>query len=443
MSTPDAIADATLKALGDHLLVDGFPMVMDPVASQGSWLVDTTGQRWLDLFTFYASNALGMNHPGLVDDDAFREELLAVAMNKPSNSDVYTPQQARFVATLARVLGDPELPRYLFIEGGSVAVGNAVKLAFDWKSQRNEQAGRSRDLGMQVMHLRHAFHGRTGYALSLTNTDPIKTDRFPKFAWPRISSPAVTFPIVDHLDAIVAAEEQALDEARAAFAANPHDIACFPAEPIQCEGGDRHLRPEFLQAMQALCVEHDALFILDEVQTGAGMTGSPWAYQQLGLEPDVIAFGKKLHVCGIMAGRRVNEVETNALAVSSRLNSTFGGNLTDQVRATKILEIIERDDLMTNASTQGAWLVDQLTALAAEHPTLVSNVRGRGLIVSFDLPTKAVRNDVTGRLFREEHTILLGCGERSVRFRPSLAITREDLTEGLARLTRVLRTTTT
>ncbi len=443
MSTPDAIADATLKALGDHLLVDGFPMVMDPVASQGSWLVDTTGQRWLDLFTFYASNALGMNHPGLVDDDAFREELLAVAMNKPSNSDVYTPQQARFVATLARVLGDPELPRYLFIEGGSVAVGNAVKLAFDWKSQRNEQAGRSRDLGMQVMHLRHAFHGRTGYALSLTNTDPIKTDRFPKFAWPRISSPAVTFPIVDHLDAIVAAEEQALDEARAAFAANPHDIACFLAEPIQCEGGDRHLRPEFLQAMQALCVEHDALFILDEVQTGAGMTGSPWAYQQLGLEPDVIAFGKKLHVCGIMAGRRVNEVETNALAVSSRLNSTFGGNLTDQVRATKILEIIERDDLMTNASTQGAWLVDQLTALAAEHPTLVSNVRGRGLIVSFDLPTKAVRNDVTGRLFREEHTILLGCGERSVRFRPSLAITREDLTEGLARLTRVLRTTTT
>src|SRR5699024_2394713 len=225
--------------------------------------------------------------PGIVGDDEFMALLAEVSANKPANSDAYTTHYAEFVDTFARVLGDPALPHLFFVEGGGLAVENALKVAFDWASRRNEAAGRSADLGTKVLHLTKAFHGRTGYTMSLTNTDPVKVARFPKFDWPRIDVPAITFPLADHLSEVEAAEQRALDQARAAFEANPHDIACFIAEPIQGEGGDNHMRPEFLQAMQRLCHAHDALFVLDEVQTGAGLTGTPWAYQQLGLAPDV------------------------------------------------------------------------------------------------------------------------------------------------------------
>src|SRR5205807_4561695 len=193
-------------------------------------------------------------------------------------------------------------------------------------------------------------------------------------------------------DEVERAEARALAQARAAFERYPHDIACFIAEPIQGEGGDNHMRPEFLQAMQALCRENDALFVLDEVQTGVGLTGSAWAYQQLGLRPDVVAFGKKMQVCGIMAGRRVDEVRDNVFAVPSRINSTWGGNLTDMVRARRILEIIEADALIERAGFLGAHLLQSLQSVAAKHP-MVTDVRGRGLMCALTLPTTELRNE--------------------------------------------------
>ncbi|NUR90692.1 MAG: L-lysine 6-transaminase, partial [Nonomuraea sp.] len=324
-----------------------------------------------------------------------------------------------------RVLGDPDLPHLFFVEGGALAVENALKTAFDWKSRRNEAAGRSRDLGTQVMHLTRAFHGRSGYTLSLTNTEPGKTDRFPKFDWPRIETPAV------HLGNVVEAEARALAQARAAFEANPHDIACFIAEPIQGEGGDNHLRPEFLQAMQALCHEYDALFVLDEVQTGGGTTGTPWAYQQLGLAPDIVAFAKKVQVGGIMAGRRVDLVPDNVFQVSGRINSTWGGGLVDMVRSRGILEIIERDELIPRAGRLGTRLLEGLAKLQAEHPETVSSARGRGLMAAFDLPDTGARDALVTRLRERAGVLVLPCGQRSVRLRPALNLAEEDLERGL------------
>ena len=261
-------------------------------------------------------------------------ELAAVAANKPANPDMYSTAYAEFVETFSRVLGDPALPHLFFVEGGALAVENALKVAFDWKSRRNEAAGRSPELGTKVIHLTKAFHGRSGYTLSLTNTEPNKTARFPKFDWPRIDVPAITFPLAEHLAEVEAAEQRALDQIRAAFEAHPHDIAAFIAEPIQGEGGDNHIRAEFFAAVLQLVHEHDALMIFDEVQTGAGTTGTAWAYQQLGVTPDIVAFAKKVQVGGIMAGGRVDEVPDNVFAVSGRINSTWGGGLADMVRST-------------------------------------------------------------------------------------------------------------
>lgn len=427
---------ATLRT---SLLVDGYDFVLDTVASRGSWLIDARdGVRYLDMFSFYGTNALGMNHPALADDAAFRELMGRVALNKPTSSGVYTTEYADFVDTFRRVVGDPALPHLFFIEGGALAVENALKVAFDWKSRRNESAGRPAELGTQVAHLTRAFHGRTGYTTSLTNSAAVKVARFPKFDWPRIPAPAVRFPVSDHLADIEEAEAVALAAARAAFEDNPHDVAAFIVEPIQAEGGDNHFRPEFLRAVQDLCHRYEALFIVDEVQTGCGLTGTAWAYQQLGLEPDVVAFGKKFQVCGIMAGRRVDDVRDNVFRVSSRINSTWGGNLVDMVRVRRILEVIEADGLFGRVGPLGEILLGLLQDLACAYPTLVANPRGRGLMCAFDLPTPELRDEVASRMLSEERVFILSSGERAIRFRPTLTVTEDELRIAVKALRSVL-----
>ncbi|MGB3230601.1 MAG: L-lysine 6-transaminase [Mycobacterium sp.] len=410
------------EVLSRSILADGLDLVLDIERSQGSYLVDArSGRGYLDMFTFFASSALGMNHPGLADDDTFRAELTAAALNKPSNSDVYSVPMARFVDTFGRVLGDPALPHLFFVDGGALAVENALKVAFDWKSRFNEARGLDPALGTKVLHLRGAFHGRSGYTMSLTNTDPNKVARFPKFDWPRIDTPYQR-PGAN----IEALEAESIRQARAAFEAAPHDIACFIAEPIQGEGGDRHIRGAFFAAMRELCDEFDALLIFDEVQTGCGITGTAWAYQQLGVLPDVLAFGKKTQVCGLMAGGRVDEVPDNVFAVSSRINSTWGGSLVDMVRSRRILEVIESDGLFERAAENGRYLRERLQELAVEFPALVRDARGRGLMCAFSMPSAAQRDALIARLW-DNGVVMLGSGADSVRFRPALTVSQDEL----------------
>jgi L-lysine 6-transaminase len=426
-----------MSTLDRNLLVDGYDLVLDLDASQGSRLVDARdGTSYLDMFTFFASNALGFNHPRLHEPDA-EAALLRSARHKPSNSDVYTVDLARFVETFQRVLGVPELPHMFMIEGGALAVANMCKAAVDYKSRRNEAAGRSPELGMQVLHLESAFHGRGGYTMSLTNTDPRKVDRFPKFDWPRIPTPSLRFPLDANADANLAAEDASLAAARAAFEANPHDIALILVEPIQGEGGDAHLSQRYLQGLYALTEEFECLFGVDEVQTGAGFTGTPWAYQQLGVQPDLLSFGKKLHVCGVLGGGRIDEEPQNVFRTSSRINSTFGGSLTDMVRATLMLEVYESEGLIDHAAKMGDHLLARLTELQERHDVL-SQARGRGLWASIDVASGELRDAISAHLYAHEHVILLGCGPQTLRFRPTMTVTEAELDEAVDALDRAV-----
>ena len=213
-------------------------------------------------------------------------------MNKPSNSDIYTTEQAEFLETFARVALPTYLPHVFFVDGGTLGVENALKAAFDWKVKKNFRKGYKEEKGTKVIHFRRAFHGRSGYTLSMTNTDPAKTDLFPKFAWPRVLNPVQRFPLnEENTKATIADEETSLGQIKAAFREHKDDIAAIIIEPIQGEGGDNHFRGEFLRALKRLADENEAMFIVDEVQTGIGLTGKMWAHLHFGIEPDMVAFG--------------------------------------------------------------------------------------------------------------------------------------------------------
>ena len=435
-------ASTVKETLSRHLLTKGMmPMVLDMDHSQGSRLRDTTtGNEYVDLFGFYASNPLGMNHPKLTNDADFMDRLMDAAVNKVTNSDVMTQHMARFVDTFSRV-GIPEyLPYTFFISGGALAIENALKTAFDWKVRKNYAKGYRREVGHQVLHFDQAFHGRSGYTLSLTNTaDPRKTMHFPTFDWPRIENPKIHFPLDgEEVERVAAHEERVLQQAKRAFHEREDRIACVILEPIQGEGGDNHFRTSFLHRLKALAHENDALLIFDEVQSGVGITGEFWAHQALGVQPDIIAFGKKTQVCGILAGRKLDEVDDHVFQVPSRINSTWGGNLVDMVRFDRILEIMEEDALVAHAGTVGQHLQDRLHDLADTFPAL-SNVRGRGLMCAFDLPSAQYRDAVQEQTF-EEGAIVLGCGHRSIRFRSPLTITKDNIDAGVACIERALET---
>jgi L-lysine 6-transaminase len=436
-------AREVLETLGKHMLVDGYHVVMDLEKSRGSYLYDARSDRFiLDFFTNFATCPLGYNHPR-VDDPEFRERLARAAVNKPANSDIYTQILAEWVATFCRLAVPESHQKHMFfVEGGSVAVENALKTAFDWKVRKNLAKGVPGEKGSQIIHFRHAFHGRTGYTLSLTNTaDLRKTQYFPKFDWPRISCPGLSFPVTEAVIAEVEKLEAfAIAEIKQALVDRRDDIAALIIEPIQGEGGDNHFRPEFLQALRRLADENEFLLICDEIQTGVGLTGSMWAWQQMGIVPDIFIFGKKTQVCGIAATSRIDDVE-NVFKISSRINSTWGGNLVDMLRATRFFEIIDEEKLVDNARRVGEHLLLKLRAVAEEMPEVMSNVRGRGLFIAFDLPDAELRGKTLSHCL--DHGLMgLASGARAIRFRPALNLTIPEADEGVEKLRAALQSLT-
>lgn len=437
--TPVTIAPTDVhKTLSKHMMADGFDMVIDLKKSQGSYIYDSRyGKKFLDFFSFFGSSALGMNHPKLATPE-FMEKLAYVALNKPSNSDVYSVEMAEFVETFGQLAQPDYLPYAFFIDGGALAVENAIKTAFDWKVRKNFAKGYTTEKGHQVIHFRHSFHGRSGYTMSLTNTDPTKTNYFPKFKWPRILNPAIRFPMnEENLKLVIEEERTAIKQIKEAIINNTDDIAAIIIEPIQAEGGDNHFRKEFLQQLRDICDESEILLIFDEVQSGVGLTGKMWAHQHF-VKPDLMSFGKKTHVCGFLAGTRIDDILENVFKKSSRINSTFGGNLVDMVRSKRIFEVIHEDNLVENARVQGEYLVQQLNGFSEEFPKLASNPRGRGLMAAFDLDTAMNRNQLIDKAY-EEGLILIGCGDRSIRFRTPLTVNQQELNEGLGIIRKALK----
>jgi L-lysine 6-transaminase len=394
------------QVMKNHTIGDGHPIVVDTHYSHGSWVVDAiTGRQYLDCYSQFASQPVGWNHPKLISST---HRFLPALCCKIANSDLYTLELAEFVQDFRSNARDFE--HFFFIDGGALGVENALKAAFDWKARKLGLKNEDCVNHFDVIHLKEAFHGRSGYTLSITNTDPNKTKWFPKHNWTRITNPKIHGKI-----AVEQLEADSLFEAETAL--KKGNVAAIILETIQGEGGDNHFRKEYFVDLRALADKYDAMLIFDEVQAGMGLTGKMWAYEHF-VTPDMICFGKKTQVCGFAATSRIDDVD-NVFNVSSRINSTWGGNLVDMIRFSIIKEIIEEEDLVRNAATLGCYFVDELKKIGG-----ISNVRGRGLMIAFDLESTERRNEVMHRI--EEHMLVLKSGEKSIRLRPHLDFKMEE-----------------
>ena len=415
--------------LSKNILVDGFSPIMDIDKSKGSYLVDeVSGDSYLDMFSMFASASVGYNHPKIIENINL---LGKVGTIKPTLSDLYNTYYADFLDTFNRLAIPDYLPHAFFIEGGALAVENALKTAFDWKIRKNLEKG-IKDKGYQVIHFKQAFHGRSGYTLSLTNTtDSRKTMYFPKFDWPRVTNPYIKFPMNDDdLKSVIRNEEESITEIKSAIQDNPNDIAAIIIDPIQGEGGDNFFRNEFFNSLRNIANENDILLIFDEVQTGIGITGKMWAHEHYDARPDIICFAKKTQVGGILASKRIDEVRENVFSESSRINSTFGGNLVDMTRFKIILEIIEEEDLLLNSQKVGEYLLENLLKLQDDFPAYITNARGLGLWAAFDLPSMTERDDLWEEMMKNK-LLILSSGDRSIRFRPHLNVGKQEIDHAL------------
>ena len=404
---------SSIERLKKHILVDGYHIIADLEKSHGSWIVDKeTGKKYLDCYSQFASQTLGWNNEDLKEK---LKNIDSVVLHKVANADLYSEPYIKFVETFASITEDF---KYLFfIEGGAAAVENALKIAFDWKCQIDAKHKRTDGQYLDVIHLKEAFHGRSGYTLSLTNTGTLKTKWFPKFPWTRVTNPKIHFPIQEHK--VKNLESISLNEIRIAL--EKKNVAAIIFETIQGEGGDNHFRSEFLQEVKDMADFHEAMFILDEIQCGMGITGKWWAYQHYGIIPDILVFGKKSQVCGCCSTEKVDLVKDNVFHQSGRINSTWGGNLMDMVRATAIIEIMNKNKIVENAELVGNYFLNQMNQIKGD----IDNIRGKGLMLAFDLPNTERRDVVFNKL--RENVMVLKSGTRSIRFRPCLTFTKNEV----------------
>jgi len=429
-------------AIEKWMLRDGYNIVIDMEKSKGSHVVDArTGDDWLDFYTFFASAPFGMNHPKL-DNDEFKEKIFRSAINKVASSDIYTLEMGEFVKTFGEVARPEGFEHLFFVDYGTLAVENAMKVAMDWKVQKLMEKGKISEgdalagrKGTKIIHFNESFHGRGGYTLSVTNTaDPNKHQRFAKFNdWPRVLNPKITFPLENNLAITEWLEEQSIKQIKKAIADDPDGHCAIIIETIQGEGGDNHFRTEFFRQLKDICDNNEMMLIFDEVQSGMGITGKMWAWEHHApVKPDIFSFGKKAQICGIVVGPKVDEVKDNCFKVSSRINSTWGGTVVDMVRATRYLEIYRDDNVLDYVSnTAGPALLKGLEQLRGEFPELVSNVRGKGLMCAFDLCCPEYRSQFLNECSKQK-MLILPCGTHTVRFRPALNVPIEDLEKGIA-----------
>ncbi|AKT39631.1 aminotransferase class III-fold pyridoxal phosphate-dependent enzyme [Chondromyces crocatus] len=425
-------------------------LVVDDAKSQGSSLVDVDGNVFLDLFSHFALGCLGYNHPRLLavarSDDFVRGSI------NPTSSP-FCPATSWFQVLDGLSAYAPKgMTRIFCVDAGTEGIENALKAAFIVHGERRrtaaglpknplelpleEQDAILRNAGSDavIVSFSGAFHGRTLGSLSCTHSKTIHKADIPAFQWPIAPFPANRFPLAHHVDENASREADALAALEKIFDEFGPRIAGVLIEPVQSEGGDRHASGAFFRGVQALCNKAGCAFILDEVQTGGGISGTMWTHEQFELEqsPDLVVFGKKLQMGGFFAN------DAYSIGQFGRMYQTRNGDRARAMLALETLKVIEEEGLLAHVREVGAYFLAGLEALAARYPSLLREPRGRGFMLALDLPTTAARDSFLKKAL-QRGVFATYTGNRSIRMRPHLILSRDDVDEALRTLDEVAR----
>lgn len=417
-----------LEELGRYVIATPQPFVVDLAKSEGMYLATVDGQRIFDWAGYYGSKLLGHNHPKLYEP-AYVERLVRAANNKVANPDFLTPECLDYYRMAYRlapdVMRNADLEIYA-VNSGAEAVENMMKyLVAKFNQKRQDQ---SRPIGnRRFLYFDKAFHGRTVFALGVTQTiDPVATKDFHGLT--STGNIKLPFPAFD--SAWSTAEnlkqaESALDQVEWALKLMSDEIVGIIVEPIQGAGGQRVAVPEFFQGLSRLANQYEVYLAFDEVQTGLGATGKVWGIDHFELPhpPMAVASGKKFGTGLVYMLEPLDDVGV--------LDSTWGGTLADMVRVVQEVAIVEEENLIPAAAEKGSVLAAGLKQLCTKHAPYLFNVRGLGLYQGVSCATPAMKSAVIDLALQKYNLLLLGAGGRSIRTRPNLSVTHDDIAEFL------------
>lgn len=390
---------ALLASASKHLYPNYKPAPFVLARGKGCELFDVEGRRWLDLAAGVAVCSVGHCHPAHVK--AIAEQ--AARLMHVSNY-FFNEQNILLAEELCDKSG---FERAMFCNSGAEANEALFKLA-----RRHAYAKDKTRTKIVAFH--NAFHGRTMGALSMTGT--------PKYREGFGSVEGVVHVAYGDLDAVKAQMGP--------------DVAAVIVEPVQGEGGVLPAPAGFLPGLRALCDEHGALLLFDEVQTGIGRLGRWFGFQESGCKPDAVSLAKGLGGGFPVGAMLTTEALAGALPPGTH-GSTFGGNPLASAAARSVLAILEGEGLVTGAKAKGDKLGGMLAALAKELPTVCEGERGEGLLRGLVLKQGFVVREILPKL-AEAGVLLTAAGERVLRFSPPLVVTEAELTEGVAAARKVL-----
>ena len=424
---PGPISAAMLKELGNYVIAEPYPFAVDLEKGNGMTLVTVDGQELFDWAGYYGSKLIGHNHPGLLDP-AYIKRLITAANNKVANPDFVTKECLDYYRLIYRhaplVMQNPNLEVYV-VNSGAEAIENMMKYLIAKYNMKCMSQGKIPG-NRRFIYFDRAFHGRTVYALGVTQTvDPVATKDFVGLG--STGNLKLPFPSFDsrlsHADNL-SVVEKCLEKVESVLQQMSDDIVGMIVEPIQGAGGNRVALPEFFQGLSKLCHQYNVYMAFDEVQTGLGATGKMWAIDHFTLPhpPMAIASGKKWGNGIIYMLEPLKDVGV--------LDSTWGGNLADMVRVCREVEIIESENLIEKASINGELLAQGLKKLEGKH-TFMHNVRGMGLYQGFSLDSPERKSKLVKSARDNYGLLLLGAGDRTIRTRPNLSVTAEDITRFL------------
>lgn len=374
-----------------------FDISIDFEKSHGAYLFDKKSKNFfLDAFSMFSSLPLGYNHPAF--DDGFDKKIKYLSHLKMCNSLFHSTEFDDFEKKIKEIAFHQN---FYFCCTGALAVEAALKCGYEYAKNPNSI----------VVGLKNSFHGINSWGfVTDRNIGTVKNRviNYPKNEWQNID----------------------INEMASFINTHKEKISSVIIEPIQCTAGDVYLDPIKIREIQNICKKNDICFIVDEIQTGVGVTGDYWYSSKLGLDPDIIVFGKKSQVSGIM----VNDKYASPIYSKYRkLEVTFDGDLMDMVRAQYIIDVIQKQSLLARINENSNKLKVALSSL-------VDNYRSDGHLIAFDFKDQETRNKFVSEAYLN-YLLVNPTSDKSIRLRPNLAYSDNELDDLCCRIKKSLSNT--